>query len=158
MTWSRLPFGALMTGAVVTALVLVSTGRGLGQQSDRAATRVITPSSVPAINTGLWLEATDVQRLRETAAADGQYDTHPRFVPDQVIVKFTGATQGLASRGAAALGVGAVAVDYPAFGDFAVLTLQTGADPIAVSDTLNERSDVEYAQPDYVRQPLFRSR
>ena len=155
MRRSRLPFGALMTGAVVTALVLVSTGRGLGQQSDRAATRVITPSSVPAINTGLLLEATDVQRLRETAVADGQYDTHPRFVPDQVIVKFTDASQGLASRGAAALGVGAVDVDYPAFGDFAVLTLQTGADPLAVSDTLNERSDVEYAQPDYVRQPLF---
>ena len=63
MRRSRLPFGALMTGAVVTALVLVSTGSGLGQQSDRAATRVITPSPVPAINTGLLLEATDVQRL-----------------------------------------------------------------------------------------------
>ena len=150
----RTPLRTLMTGAVVTALVVISTSHGRGQQPEPRASRVITPSSVPAVDAGLRPGA-DVQRLAATPPAGGQYNTHPRFVPDQVIVKFTSATQGLASRAQVALAVGAVDVDYPDFGDFAVFSLPAGTDPMAVSDILNARPDVEYAQPDYVRQPQF---
>ena len=77
----RTPLRTLMTGAVVTALVVISTSHGRGQQPEPRASRVITPSSVPAVDAGLRPGA-NVQRLAATSPAGGQYNTHPRFVPD----------------------------------------------------------------------------
>ena len=152
----RSAFRMLLTSAAVVGLVAISTRHGLGQELDRRATRVVTSSSVPAIDGGLRRDAAFVRRAAQaTASADGQFDTFPRFVPGRVIVKFTGTTRGATSRAAAARAVGAVDVEYPALGDFALLTLDAGADPMVASGALSERSDVEWAQPDYIRRPLF---
>ena len=60
-----------------------------------------------------------------------------------------------AAQRAAMRAMGGRSIEYPTFGNFAVLELEDGVDAEAVATELNARSDVEYAQPDYLRPALF---
>ena len=51
--------------------------------------------------------------------------------------------------------LGATAFETFRSGDITVVKLEAGADPEAVAAQLSARADVEYAQPNYLRQPLF---
>ena len=78
-----------------------------------------------------------------------------RYVPGELIVKFVGAQTLTADQRDAVLRAGARTVEPQPYSDFSVLTLEDGADPEAVARDMNARPDVEYAQPNYLRQPLF---
>ena len=47
------------------------------------------------------------------------------------------------------------AVKYPPFTDFVLLKLDASVEPEEVAAELGRRPDVDYAQPSYLRQPLF---
>ena len=149
-------FNFSVTSAGVIALVALCTHIGFGQPARRPGTRVTTLSAVGGVDRGLRADGPGVQRRSRTPTLPGNRSvTAPRFVPGRVVVKFTDTVRSSTTRIETARQMGAVDMAYPEFGDFAVLTLAPGVDPKAVSDELNTHADVDYAQPDYLRQPMF---
>ena len=78
-----------------------------------------------------------------------------QYVPGEVIVKFASTTPLTAEQRDAVLRSGARVIEAQPFADFSLLKLQDGRSAEVVASEMSARPDVEYAQPNYLRQPLF---
>ena len=135
------------------AVAAFTTQTGLGQQSS-SGTRVVRPRDGAGIETGLSLGSPSaVRQLRAPEATAPRAGA--RYVPGQVLVKFSGQTVASASQLRSMQALGAREVEYSRSGDISVVTLESGADPEAVAAQLSVRADVEFAQANYLRQALF---
>ena len=140
--------------AVAGLLLLGGRPAGLGQTAGPRPVRVVRPVAAQAVDGGYQPVARPRgPRPAVTRAADGAPQP-PRYVPGQVIVKY----KPSAASGPARLGQrprGARAAPLAGVGGADLLALAPGADPEAVARALAARPDVEYAQPSWLRQPLF---
>ena len=142
--------------AIATAVVVLSTQHSSGQEPAIGVRTVMVDQTPSPVQTGLQL--TGPTPVRVTRAITRQTTGQPpdaAYVPGSVIVKFSGAVVVGAAQRAAMRAMGGRSIEYPTFGNFAVLELEDGVDAEAVAAELNARSDVEYAQPDYLRPALF---
>ena len=140
--------------AFAAALVLVGGARpGVGQVAVSSGSRVVTASGSPAVDSGYRVDMRPAGRV-PPGVSGVQPVTHA-YVPDEVIVKFSGRGAPSPVQQGAVAALGARAVTYPSFTDIAVLKLESGADPEVVAQGLSARPDVEYAQASYLRQPLL---
>ena len=128
----RAPLCYLPAAAALGAALLLGSGRaGFGQAVVGPGARAVTPAAVTAVDAGFDPIVPDAAREMSIARSGISAAANPRYVSGEVIVKFAGGA------------------------DFDVLELDPGADPEAVAQALAARPDVEYAQPAYLRQPLF---
>lgn len=152
-----------LTGRVVSAALalaaslIVLSAQSAGQtQTVLSGTRVVTGAGPGGFDGGL--QAGTAGRARTTRTIVPQLNpqaTSARYVPGEVIVKFTGPTAPTSVQRDAARALGARTVETMLFGDAVVLGLEPGMDVEAVALEMSTRSDVEYAQPNYLRQALF---
>lgn len=135
---------ALATVALTTAVTLVVAGQVSPLPNPAGPRRVATRAEVAPIHSGLR-----VRRSSRRAVKTASPSSAAPLVPGEVIVKFAPGAPGPVVT---ELGGELVRAAY---GDFSVMALETDADPRIVSRELTARSDVEYAQPNYLRQALF---
>ena len=136
-------------------LLLGSREVGRGQTALQPGTRAFEPAAVEAVDAGFDPNVVSSRRASAIARLDAAATGNARYVAGEVIVKFTpGAAPERTARQLRALGVRAAAA-RPGHAGFDLLELDPGADPEAVARALAARPDVEYAQPVYLRQPLF---
>ena len=142
----------LVLAGLGAAVALVGSHRvGVGQVAVQPGSRVITGSVSSAVDSGYQLGVRQADLAGPTLVGGvGVPVARHAYVPDEVIVKFSGDGAQLT---AAALGV--LAVERSSLTNFSVLKLEAGADPEVVAQTLSARHDVEYAQASYLRQPQF---
>lgn len=139
--------GDLSAGRVLTGLNRVLAQAGL---ADGAHRLVLQRIALPGIDTGL--RPYSITRrpgvpLKPLRIADRPSSAAP-YVPGRLIVKF--ANDVSAAAGAAILAAhGAHLAVRPPNADFDVATIPTSANPEQLARTLNQRSDVAYAQADY---------
>ena len=118
--------------ALLAGLLLPGPGRtGHGQTAAQAGRRAVDPLAVAAVDAGFDPLVRSAARELSLARSGVSAAANPRYVSGEVIVKFAGSA------------------------DFDLLEIDPGADPEAVARALAARPDVEYAQPAYLRQPLF---
>ncbi len=118
--------------ALLAGLLLPGPGRtGHGQTAAQAGRRAVDPLAVAAVDTGFDPLVRSSAREMSLARSGVSAAANPRYVSGEVIVKFAGRA------------------------DFDLLEIDPGADPEAAARALAARPDVEYAQPAYLRQPLF---
>ena len=142
--------------AIAIAVVVLSTQHSSGQEPAIGARTVVVGQTPSPVQTGLQLTGpTPVRVTRTITRQTSGQPPDAAYVPGSVIVKFSGAVVVGAAQRAAMRAMGGRSIEYPTFGNFAVLELEDGVDAEAVAAELNARSDVEYAQPDYLRPALF---
>ena len=118
--------------ALLAGLLLPGPGRtGHGQTAAQAGRRAVDPLAVAAVDAGFDPLVRSSAREMSLARSGVSAAANPRYVSGEVIVKFAGSA------------------------DFDLLEIDPGADPEAAARALAARPDVEYAQPAYLRQPLF---
>lgn len=152
-----------LTGRVVsaatalTASLVVFSAPTAGQTDTvTSGTRVVTGAGRPAVDGGLHVEmAGSPQTTRTVTPQASPRVTNPRYVPGEVIVKFSGSSALTSAQRTAARALGTRDVKAIAFDDAVVLELDPEVDVEAVTLAMRARSDVEYAQPNYLRQALF---
>lgn len=146
----------LTVPAVLAAVLLLgSRGAGRGQAPAQSGQRVVEAGSVTAVDAGFDPGVLHSRTASAIELADAPSAANPRYLSGEVIVKFApGAAPERSAGQLRALGVRSAA-RRPGSGGFDLLELDLGADPEAVARALAARPDVEYAQPSYLRQPLF---
>ena len=149
------PLRSLVLLAVVVAAALLSSQDVRVQVAGQPGTRTVVGPGSAAVDNGYRLDARLVTQAREVSVAGAAPQTQPAYVPAEVIVKFSGGGVVSAEQRRAVTALGARAVEYPPFTDFALLKLDAGVDPEEVVAELERRPDVDYAQPSYLRHPLF---
>ena len=148
------PVLAVLAG-LAGVVLLGSHEVGLGQTAAPAGTRVVAPGGVTAVDAGFDPSVLRSRRTPAIARADAPAAGNPRYLSGEVIVKFApGAAPERSAGQLRALGVQAAAA-RPGHAGFDLLELDAAADPEAVAQALAARPDVEYAQPSYLRRPLF---
>ncbi|MCY4599534.1 MAG: S8 family serine peptidase [Acidobacteria bacterium] len=150
-----MPRGLTILGVLAGVLALGFQAVGLGQTTPPAAKRVIEAGGVTAVDAGFDPAALRSRRTAAIELAGAQSAGNPRYVSGEVIARFTpgAAPERLAGR-LLELGVRRAAPRPDAAG-FDLLELVPGADPEAVAQALAALPDVEFAQPSYLRRPLF---
>ena len=147
-----------MTAALaLSASLIVLSAQSAGQtQIVASGTRVVTGAGPGGLDGGLQAETAGPARTTRTITPQlNPQATSARYVPGEVIVKYTGPTAPTSVQRDAARALGARIVETMLFGDAVVLGLEPGMDVEAVALEMSTRSDVEYAQPNYLRQALF---
>jgi serine protease len=139
------------TLAVLAGLVLVVGERASPPQAaadiqPAPGTRLVTGAGPPAIDGGLRDEAL---AIGTPAAGVVVADTGLSYIPGRVIVKFRAGAGSPAFSSLTRQFGGRVVQDLP-YANFQILEIPADADPEAVARELSERSDVEYAQADYL--------
>ena len=153
----RAPLLRVLTVIAVLAGGLLSGSRevGRGQTAAPAGRRVVEPGRVTAVDAGFDPGVLRSRRASAIELVDSPSASNPRYLSGEVIVKFTpGAAPERSAGQLRALGVRSAA-RRPGTAGFDVLELDPAADPETVARALAARPDVEYAQPSYLRQPLF---
>ena len=149
------PWVLTLLAGLAGVLLLGSREVGLGQAAAPAGRRVVEAGGVTAADAGFDPDVVRSRRASTIARAGAAAAASPRYVSGEVIVKFApGAAPERTAGLLRALGVRAAAGRRRAAG-FDLLELDAGADPVAVARALAARSDVEYAQPSYLRRSLF---
>ena len=149
------PWVLTLLAGLAGVLLLGSREVGLGQAAAPAGRRVVEAGGVTAADAGFDPDVVRSRRASTIARVGAAAAASPRYVSGEVIVKFApGAAPERTAGLLRALGVRAAAGRRRAAG-FDLLELDAGADPVAVARALAARSDVEYAQPSYLRRPLF---
>ena len=152
-----------LTGRVVSATLalaaslMVLSARSAGQtQTVTSGTRMVTGAGSGGFDGGLQVEPAGSLRTTRTIAPQANPQSpSARYVPGEGIVKFSGPSAPTSVQRDAARAVGARHVEAMPFGDAVILELEAGSDVEAVALEMRMRSDVEYAQPNYLRQALF---
>ena len=144
-----------LVAAVVAAAALLFSQEVRVQEPAQTGPRTVVGPGTPAVDNGYRPDARLGTAARGPWVTSGGSPTSSRYVPDEVIVKFSGGREFTAEQHRAATALGSSSVEYPPFTDFAILNLEPGADPAEVAAQLGSRPDVDYAQPSYLRQPLF---
>jgi serine protease len=149
MTRKALTIGTLILGCLAVLSSPPVSGvpaRAQEREAPAPGTRIALHDGLPAIDRGLHAERLGFTSRFDLASADAG-GALP-YEPGQVIVKYrSGLTTGALTSVAAS--VGAVQTTPLSYANFEVLKIDDGADPIAVADALNQRPEVEYAQPAY---------
>ena len=150
-----MPRGLTILGVLAGVLALGFQAVGLGQTTPPAAKRVVEAGGVTAVDAGFDPAALRSRRTAAIELAGAQSAGNPRFVSGEVIARFTpGAAPERLAGMLLELGVRRAAPRPDAAG-FDLLELVPGADPEAVAQALAALPDVEFAQPSYLRRPLF---
>ena len=141
----------------LAASLMVLSARSAGQtQTVTSGTRMVTGAGSGGFDGGLQVEPAGSLRTTRTIAPQANPQSpSARYVPGEVIVKFSGPSAPTSVQRDAARAVGARHVEAMPFGDAVILELEAGSDVEAVALEMRMRSDVEYAQPNYLRQALF---
>ena len=142
----------------VVAAVLLLNGTVQVQQPGPPGVRTIVGLGHPAVDNGYRPDARlpgSDDHLRLPGIPGVSLSTGHSYVPAEVIVKFSGGTVVNAAQEQVVTLLGIKDIEYPPFVDFAVLKLELGADPEEIALRLGNRSDVDYAQPSYLRPALF---
>ena len=144
--------GRLVSAAIaLAASVVVLTAQTAGD-----GTRAVVGDGPSAVDGGLQIESVGSPRLTRTITPQANPQAvQARYAPGEVIVKFLGSAAPTSAQRAAARGLGTRDVTAMPFSDAVMLTLDPGMDVESVAQALNARPDVEYAQPNYLRQALF---
>ena len=141
--------------ALSGALMIGTREVGHGQTPASNGRRVVEAGGVTAVDAGFDPSVPGSRRTPAIARADAPAAVNPRYLSGEVIVKFApGAAPERSAGQLRALGV-REAARRPNHAGFDLLELDPGADPEAVAQALAARPDVEYAQPSYLRRPLF---
>ena len=159
MSRLRQPTFAPLTTCVIAAVVAITSQTGLGQEPV-SGSRVVRPQQDPGVENGLSLTTLSALRQARLFQPEATQDATlsvrtARHVAGEVLVKFSVGTVVDASRLSSISGLRATGFETSRFGDITVVKLEAGADPEVVAAQLRARGDVEYAQPNYLRQPLF---
>ena len=149
-----------LTGRVVStsmalagSLIVLSAQTATQTQIITSGTRVVTRVGSRGFDGGLQTEMAGRPRTaRTTPPQTTAQATNPRYIPGEVIVKFSGPSGPTSAQRAAARALGARNIERMPFGEAVVLELEPGMDVEAVAVEMSRRSDVEYAQPNYLRQ------
>ena len=159
MSRRRRPTLSLLATCAVGAVIAVTTQTSLGQEPS-SGSRVVRPRQDPGVDAGLSLAT--LRALRQAQSPESAASPEAvrpvraaRYVPGEVLVRFSEPAVADSSRLQAMSSLGATAFETFRSGDITVVKLEAGADPEAVAAQLSARADVEYAQPNYLRQPLF---
>ena len=154
-TGAALPRVLTLLAGLAGVLLLGSREVGLGQAAAPAGRRVVEAGGVTAADAGFDPDVVRSRRASTIARVGAAAAASPRYVSGEVIVKFApGAAPERTARQLRALGV-REAARRPNHAGFDLLELDPAADPEAVAQALAVRPDVEYAQPSYLRRPLF---
>ena len=150
----RFTFGFLATCALAVAAFTTQTG--FGQESSSSG-RVVRPSERAGVETGLSLGSPRATRQLQSPdplapIATARPLAADRSVPGEVLVKFS---EPAVVDEPQLRALGAQEVEHARSGDVSVVTLDAGVDPESVAAELRARADVEFAQPNYLRQALF---
>ena len=142
--------------ALTASLIVLSAQSAGPTQTAPSGTRVVTSTGVRGFDGGLQAEAAgSAPTTRSIVRQANPQAANARFVPGEVIVKFSGRSAPTSVQRDAARALGARTIETMPFGDAVVLELESGMDVEAVAIELRARPDVEYAQPNYLRQALF---
>ncbi len=141
----------------LAASVLVLSVQFAGHtQIVATGTRIVTSVGPGGFDGGLQVEtAGSLRTTRTLVSRANSQATNPRYIPGEVIVKFLGSSSPTSVQRDAVRALGARTVVPMPFGDAVVLTLEPALDVEAAASQIRTRSDVEYAQPNYLRQALF---
>ena len=149
----RVVSAALALAASLIVLSVQSVGHA---QIVAPGTRVVTGAGPGGFDGGLQVETAGSPRTTRTITPQANPQaTNARYIPGEVIVKFLGSSPPTSVQRDAVRALGARTVVTMPFGDAVVLKLEAGRDVEAVASQMRTRSDVEYAQPNYLRQALF---
>ena len=144
----RSPDFLLIAFVLLGGFVFVGSQQvGLGQTAAGPGRRVVTPTGGQAVDSGYQSHPVTLNVPPRRAAR--------MAVPGEVLVKYAPQTAGKTAAEWTAAGLNVESIATPPYGNFDVLTLEPGADAAAVAQQLSQRSDVEYAQPSYMRHPQF---
>ena len=149
------PLRPVVLLAVVVATALLSSQDVRVQVAGRTGSRRVVGPGSAAVDNGYRPDARLGTQAPAVAVGGAGPQLQPAYVPDEVIVKFSGGGVVSAAQRRAATTLGVRAVEYPPFTDFALLKLDADVDPAAVAAELGRRPDVDYAQPSYLRRSLF---
>lgn len=143
--------------AALAAALLAGAGEvGRGQTTAQAGRRAFEAGPAAAADAGFEPYAARFRRAIAAARTDAPAAGNPRYRSREVIVRFVpGARPQRMASMLRALGVRSSAGRRGGAAGFDVLELDPAADPEAAARALAARPDVEYAQPSYLRQPLF---
>ena len=115
--------------AVVVATALLSSQDVRVQVAGRTGSRRVVGPGSAAVDNGYRPDARLGTQAHAVAARGAGSQLQPAYVPAEVIVKFSGGGVVSAEQRLAAIALGARAVEYPPFTDFALLKLDAGVDP-----------------------------
>ena len=141
--------------ALAAAIGVVSAQPPAGRRA-AASSRVVVESGRAGFDSGLQVAAGGPAGAAQTGSpSPDPRSRDARYVPGELIVKFVDTPTVTPDQRDAVLRAGARTIETQPYSDFVVLKLEDGGDPEVVAKEMNARPDVEYAQPNYLRQPLF---
>ena len=125
--------GSALAVLVLAAGVAVLSAQPPAGQGPAAGSRRVVWAGRAAVEGGLQVDAAGLVAATRTVTRSGDPQANGvRYVPGDVIVKFSGSSTSTTRR-TAALAAGARAVEAQPFGDFSILKLADGKDPEVVA-------------------------
>ena len=148
---------AVSATAALAAGIVVLSAQAAGQtETMTSGMRVVAGAGRGAFDGGLQVETAGSPRTTRTITPQvNPRATNARYVPGEVIVKFSGTSAPTSAQRDAMRALGTRNVEPIPFGDAVTLTLEPEINVETVAGAMRERTDVEYAQPNYLRQALF---
>jgi serine protease len=153
----RSPLRTVFVSSAAALAIGVLTGVvGRGQSAGTAPT-FLYPYTLPPIDRGLSTEElpettrfASTSRARFAAAVDRMGRTGVAYAPGRVLVKFRdGTSTAVRLNSVARVSAAGTLSERPSYANYDVVHIDANADAEDAADTLSQRPDVEYAQPEY---------